>query len=112
MLTKLLSILNACIQLAYTPYSWQKSLTILIYKKGNALEIKNYRPIALLNTIFKIWEKILLNRMCTALDIKTVIDPTQFGSTKNIGACDAILAMNTLNEANKGTETFTATLDL
>ena len=48
--------------------------------------------------------------MCTALDIKTVIDPTQFGSTKNIGACDAILAMNTLNEANKGTETFTATL--
>ena len=29
-----------------------------------------------------------------------------------MGACDAILAMNLLNEANKSTETFTATLDL
>jgi hypothetical protein len=85
---------------------------MLIYKKGNALEIKNYRPIALLNSIFKIWEKILLTRMCKALDIKNIIDPTQFGSTKNKGACDAILAMNILNDANKGIETFTATLDL
>ncbi len=50
--------------------------------------------------------------MCTALDIKNIIVPTQFGSTKNIGTCDAILAMNTLNDANKGIETFTATLDL
>jgi hypothetical protein len=57
MLTKLLSILIACIKLSSTPYSWQKSLTMLNYKKGNALEIKNYRPIALLNSIFKIWEK-------------------------------------------------------
>ena len=50
--------------------------------------------------------------MCIALDINNIIDPTQFGSTKNIGACDAILAMNLLNEANESTETFTATLDL
>ena len=112
MLTKLLSLLNACLKLKYTPYSWQKSITKLIHKKGNALELKNYRPIALLNSIFKIWEKILLSRMCIALDIKNIIDPTQFGSTKNIGSCDAILAMNLLNEANESTETFTATLDL
>jgi hypothetical protein len=49
MLIKLLSILNVCIKLARTPYSLQKSLrTVLIYKKGIALEIKNYRPIALI----------------------------------------------------------------
>ncbi len=53
MLTKLLSILNACIQLACTPYSWQISLTMLIYKKGNALEIKTTDQF----TIFKIWGK-------------------------------------------------------
>ena len=37
MLIKLLSILNACIKLTCTPYSWQKSLTMLIYKKETLL---------------------------------------------------------------------------
>ncbi len=85
---------------------------MLIYKKGNALEIKNYRPIALGPSIpySKSGKKYSSpGRMCTAPDIKNIIDPTQFGY---IGACDAILAMNTVNDANKGIATFTATLDL
>jgi hypothetical protein len=47
------------------------------------------------------------------LDRPNSIHPTQFDSTKHIGACDAILAMNLMTEANKGSEdTYTATLDL
>ncbi len=102
MLTKRSLILNACINLGCTPLSWRTSLTKLICKKGNALEIKNYRPITLLNAIFKIWEKILLNRLVDNIDSPNSIHPTQFGSTKHIGAVDAILAMNLMKEANKG----------
>jgi hypothetical protein len=112
MLAKLSLILNACINLGCTPLSWQTSLTKLIYKKGNALEIKNYRPITLLNAIFKIWEKILLNRLMDNIDSPNSIHQTQFGSTKHFGAVDAILAMNLMKEANKGCDTYSATIDL
>ena len=112
MQAKLSLILNACLNLGVTPESWQTSLTKLIHKKGSALEIKNYRPIALLNSIFKIWEKLLLTRLMENIDRSAVIHPTQFGSAKNLGACDALLAINLLTDANRGSETFTATLDL
>ncbi len=56
MLTKLSFILNA-INLGCTPLSWQTNLTKLIYKKGNALEIKNYRPITHLTPYSKYGEK-------------------------------------------------------
>ena len=101
MQAKLSLILNACLNLGVTPESWQTSLTKLIHKKGSALEIKNYRPIALLNSIFKIWEKLLLTRLMENIDRSAAIHPTQFGSAKNIGACDALLAMNLLNRCKQ-----------
>jgi hypothetical protein len=49
-------IMNAAIKLGVTPLSWQENFVKLIYKKNEATKIENYRPISLLNTIFKIWE--------------------------------------------------------
>ncbi|MFN7883444.1 MAG: RNA-directed DNA polymerase, partial [bacterium] len=44
---------------AYTPPSWKESYTILLYKnKGETTDINKYRPIALLNTIYKLWTKL------------------------------------------------------
>jgi hypothetical protein len=37
------------------PSSWKTSLTILFYKKGNPTHLSNYRPIALANTIYKLF---------------------------------------------------------
>ncbi len=39
----------------YTPDKWKHSETRLIHKKGNAMDIGNYRPIALANTMYKLW---------------------------------------------------------
>jgi hypothetical protein len=38
-----------------TPDRWKHSNTRLIHKKGNAMGIGNYRPIALAKTMFKLW---------------------------------------------------------
>ncbi len=48
--------------LGVTPLTWQENFVKLIYKKNEATKIKNYRPISLLNTIFKIWESILYEK--------------------------------------------------
>lgn len=38
-----------------TPDTWKQSDTILLYKKGDCLDAGNYRPIALANTLYKLW---------------------------------------------------------
>ncbi len=56
--------------------------------------IENYRPI--LNTIFKIRENILYEKLKDKLNLKQVIHIAQFGSQKEKGATDVILAINIL----------------
>ena len=38
-----------------TPTAWKESCTVLIHKKGDAFDLGNWRPIALANTIYKLW---------------------------------------------------------
>jgi hypothetical protein len=42
-----------------TPHSWKASTTCLLHKKGDAMEIGNYRPIGLANTLYKLWTRVV-----------------------------------------------------
>jgi ribonuclease HI len=43
-----------------TPNDWKESNTVLLYKnKGSPLELKYYRPIALANTLYKLWTRMV-----------------------------------------------------
>ncbi|GBN32847.1 hypothetical protein AVEN_14020-1 [Araneus ventricosus] len=53
----LTSILNLCILFRKDPDSWKKSMTILLSKSGDPLDLKKWRPIALSNTIYKLFAK-------------------------------------------------------
>jgi len=45
------------------PEDWNKAIIIPLHKKGDKLECKNYREIALLNTVYKVFARILLKRL-------------------------------------------------
>ena len=42
-----------------TPDSWKESNTILLHKKNSELLLENYRPIALANTMYKLWTSLI-----------------------------------------------------
>ncbi len=43
----------------HTPDAWKTSRTVLLYKKGNATLLQNWRPIALANTLYKTWTSMV-----------------------------------------------------
>ncbi len=52
-------IFNKCLEEKKIPLSWKQSTTILIYKKGSSDEPSNFRPIALMSCIYKLFTSIL-----------------------------------------------------
>ena len=61
----LFNILAACIQIQYFPLVWKRSLVIIIPKSGKSdyESVSSFRPISLLSTFGKVFEKILLRRL-------------------------------------------------
>ncbi|KAK6729601.1 hypothetical protein RB195_006570 [Necator americanus] len=50
------------------PDQWKTSRTVLIHKKGDREDLRNYRPICLLSVLYKIFTKIILTRISRTLD--------------------------------------------
>lgn len=57
------SIFNRCLLQNDVPSQWKSSRTILIHKKGDASDISNFRPIALMSCIYKLFMSIMANRL-------------------------------------------------
>ncbi|KAK6725448.1 hypothetical protein RB195_004028 [Necator americanus] len=50
------------------PKQWKTSKTVLLYKKGDPHDIGNYRQICLLSVIYKLFTRVVLNRIEKVLD--------------------------------------------
>ncbi|KAK6756744.1 hypothetical protein RB195_014901 [Necator americanus] len=50
------------------PKQWKTSKTVLLYKKGDPHDIGNHRPICLLFVIYKLFTRVVLNRIEKVLD--------------------------------------------
>ena len=50
---------------------WKKGLLTLLYKKGDKKDINNYRPIVILNSIYKIWTTVIANRLSPIMNLLT-----------------------------------------
>ena len=76
------------------PTSMKESIICLLFKKGEKADLKNWRPISLLNVDYKILTKIINERMKKTLTI--ILHPDQKGFVPTRRLDDAILKVQFL----------------
>ena len=78
------------------PSQWKESNTVLLYKKGDREDLKNYRPICLLSHICKLFTKITVERLSGHLDEQQPRE--QAGFRKKYSTMDHIFTLTQLLE--------------
>ena len=92
----LTEIFNYVVNTEIIPKQWTESIIILIFKKGNHCDIGNYRPISLMSNIYKIFAKIILERIRRKLDEQQPIE--QAGFRKDFSVLDHIHSVKQIIE--------------
>ncbi|RVE51386.1 hypothetical protein evm_003941 [Chilo suppressalis] len=76
------------------PDSLKLAIIKPVFKKGNKRSITNYRPIALLSVISKIFEKIICNTIYAFLEKYNVFSEDQHGFRKGHSTTSAVFDLN------------------
>ena len=84
---------NKCFDDGIFPEQLKIAKVIPLHKKGSQTDIKNYRPISVLPTISKIFEKLIKVRLVTHLNRNKVLNKRQFGYQKGVGTAEAICTL-------------------
>lgn len=89
---------NLSIKYGYFPTYWKDSYIIPLFKSGNKSGVTNYRGIAKLSTIPKLFEKCLTDQLCHK--ISSVLSPFQHGFRKGCSTTTNLLHLTSL--VNRG----------
>ena len=115
-LSKVITITDACINLGYWPDYFKISTTIVIPKpnKQSYNNPKAFRPIVLLNTLSKLIEKVIAERIQFTVTANDFIHPSQLGSLKFKSTADAGITLTHIVQSGwvKGKSTSTLAFDI
>nr|CAH7715602.1 unnamed protein product [Callosobruchus chinensis] len=84
-------LINTCIELSAFPDSWKISHIRPIPKNSNPCEYKDLRPISILPTLSKVFEKILESQIRKYLDSHNILPQHQSGFRKGYSCATALL---------------------
>ncbi|KAK6749007.1 hypothetical protein RB195_001551 [Necator americanus] len=81
------------------PQQWKTRKTVLFYKKGDPHNIGNYHPICLLSVIYKLFTRVILNRIEKVLDEGQPCEQAEF--RKGFSTIDHIHTVSKLIEVSR-----------
>ena len=79
----LASIFEVSFRTSQLPSFWSKAIVVPIFKKGNPLDVNNYRPISLCCISCKIMESIIGEGMINHLHGNNIMTERQYGFSKD-----------------------------
>ena len=96
------------------PSRWQKGIIFPLYKKGNKLNPGNFRPIALLSVMGKVFGRIINQRLTNWSEYLQLFADEQGGFRPHRGCPDQILIFTEILQMRKeqGLPTFTTFIDV
>ena len=86
-------IINLSISHSKFPDIWKIAKVVPLLKKGDPLEPKNYRPVALLPVLSKILERAIFNQLVQYLTNYDLLNPHHHGSRQGHNTATALLQM-------------------
>lgn len=99
----LLSFFNMIFESGRFPNGWNRSKMFLIHKKGDVSLPANYRSIAILSTIVKIFTSILRNRLSSWAEERRLLGEGQNGFRHGRSCTDSLFILSSLinNQVSK-----------
>jgi hypothetical protein len=107
-------VFNLSISTGEFPTDLKKAVVIPVFKKGDPKKLENYRPISLLSTFSKLFEKLVKKRLLNFLEKTHFFSPKQFGFRSKLGTEDALMhyLQNVYNALNNNKRTATLFIDI
>ena len=91
---KLANLLEQCRKTSKFPKGWKETELKWIYKKADPSQIANYRPIALTNTMYKIFTRVMTERLEKVTESFGIITDLQNGFRTDRSCMAAIMTLN------------------
>ncbi|KAE9413071.1 hypothetical protein Angca_002872, partial [Angiostrongylus cantonensis] len=92
-------LFTRCLSECKFPTQWKTSKTVLLFKKNDLHDIGNYRPICLLSVVYKLFTRVILNRIDRTLDEGQPCE--QAGFRKGFSTMDHIHTLTRLIEVSR-----------
>ncbi|GFX40433.1 probable RNA-directed DNA polymerase from transposon BS [Trichonephila clavipes] len=87
-------IINKILLFRHFPNEWKVAIVFPIHKPGKSKNSPDaYRPISLLSSLSKIAEHIILNRIKNHIYSTNILNPNQFGFTKQLSTYNPLLRL-------------------
>ena len=100
-------IFNCSLKSGVFPQKWKIAQVIPIYKKGNKLNLSNYRPISLLSVLSKVMEKVTEGQIRNHFENNKLLNFNQFGFRKNKFCEQALINLTANIFAAKNSKLYT-----
>ena len=89
----LVHLVNLSLSQGVFPKELKIARVVPLYKSGDVSAISNYRPVSILSTFSKLFEKIMHSRLIEYIDSHNILNNAQFGFRKKHSTISALIVL-------------------